>query len=432
MRLNLNVRLLAVLMGWLAVSLLAPVVSAQTNHARAKTNAPAPEGNRFLLIVDTSASMKSSTNDTLQAVDELLQSGASGQMHRGDTLGVWTFNTQLYPGVLPLQTWTPEMKSAIAARTGQFLTQQHYGNQSSFSTALEGTFKIIKMSDIITVFIISNGQSPMQGTPFDDQINALYAENLKEMKHNKKPIVTVLQAKSGQIIKYTVNALPWPVVVPEAPISLKETEVAAKTPPPAETEKPVTPEATKPVPPPPTPATNVAQPKPAPAVAQNATPPAPKPNPTPAAIAPPPAVPVPNPQPTPTPTPPSSPSPAVAQNPSPAPAVPPPNPVPVPVVKSPTAAPAKVAMNNPPPAPASKPAAHTNAPTTATPPSSASTGKPEPRPIAAVLTQPKFLLIGAIALAVLGFALCAMLFLRSRASSGPSLITRTMNVRLKK
>src|SRR6516162_8364209 len=123
MRLNLNVRFFAALFCLVAASLLTPVVSAQTNRAVAKTNAPPPEGNRFLIIVDTSTSMKSYVDDTLQGVDEILQSSAGGQMHRGDTLGVWTFNTQLYPGVLPMQTWSLEAKNTIAARTEQFLKQ---------------------------------------------------------------------------------------------------------------------------------------------------------------------------------------------------------------------------------------------------------------------------------------------------------------------
>jgi hypothetical protein len=416
MRLNLNLKPLAALFCLLAACFLPPRASAQTNHAHAKTNTPAPEGNRFLLIVDTSASMKSSAGDVLQAVDDIIQTSASGQMHRGDTFGVWTFNTQLYPGVLPLQTWSPESKNTIAARTEQFLKQQHYAGQSVLAAALEGMFTVIKNSDIITVFIVSTGQSPMQGTPFDDQINAQYAQNLKEMKRNKKPIVTVLQAKGGKLTTYTVNALPWPVVIPEVPIPIKVAETKPAPKPAATSEA---------APPTPAPATNIAQakpapvvaenakpvtpvPRPAPAVTQNATPPVPVP--VPVATTPPPPAPVPVPVPQPTPKPAAAAPPVVAQN-------PPPNPAPSPVVKPPPA----------PATPAPKPVAHTNAPTVATPPPSAPANKPEAHSILAMLKQPKVLLIGAIALAVVGVGLIAFLFSRARTVAGPSLITRTMS-----
>ena len=171
--------------------------------------------------------MKSGSAEVLRAVDEVIRSSASGQMHPGDTLGVWTFNRELYPGVMPLQDWKPEDKNEIASRTLEFLKKQRYGKESRLDAALDGMFAVIKNSDIITVFIISNGQSPMRGTSFDQQINALYAESIKEMKRGRKPIVTVLQAKRGKIIRYTVNALPWPVVIPEVPIAIKTAEIAA-------------------------------------------------------------------------------------------------------------------------------------------------------------------------------------------------------------
>jgi len=136
----------------LCLALLAPVVLGQTGSAPAKANT-APSGNRFLFIVDTSASMKSSSEEVFQVVDDVIRSSASGQMHPGDTLGVWTFNRELYPGVMPLQTWATEDKNEIALRTLEFLKQQHYGKESKLDEALGGMLAVIKGSDIITVFI---------------------------------------------------------------------------------------------------------------------------------------------------------------------------------------------------------------------------------------------------------------------------------------
>lgn len=420
MRLNLNLKPLAALFCLLAALLLPPGVFAQTNNSPAKAIHEPTSGNRFLFIIDTSAAMKSSAGDMIQAVDDIIQSGASGQLHRGDTLGLWTFNNQLHPGVFPLQTWVPESKNLIAARTKDFLTAQRYSKQSSLPAALDGMFTVIKSSDIITVFIISTGQSPMQGTPFDDQINALYVETTREMKKNRKPIVTVLQAKRGKIIKYTVNALPWPVVIPEVPIPLKvaETEPAPKPAVAPETKPPApTP------PPPPAAATNVAQPKPPPVVAQNTTPPTPTPAPPPphvAATPPPVPVPVPPPQPPPrqvvvqnTPPPPAPPANMTPPHPA-----PPPNPEPAKVAMAPREIPTALA--------APKPAVHTNAPTATLPPET-SAKKPESHSMLAILAEPKVLLIGSIVFALVGMGLMVFLFLRPRATPGPSLITRTMN-----
>ena len=210
---------------FLATSSFAPRLFAQNKPAPAPVAASVPP-NRFLFIVDTSSSMERHARDVQQMLVNLLSSGASGQLHRGDTLGVWTFNVDVYTGNLPLQRWIPEDWWQIATRTTEFLQQQHYGKKSHLDKALADMYEVITNSDIITVFLISSGEAKMQGTPFDVEINAAYKESLKEMKKDRMPIVTVLQAKSGKIIRYTVNALPWPVVVPELPIAIRKVHAA--------------------------------------------------------------------------------------------------------------------------------------------------------------------------------------------------------------
>ena len=58
----------------------------------------ATPANRYLLIVDVSRAMEPRQRSMLKAVQDLLASGMGGQMQAGDTLGVWTYNTNLYAG----------------------------------------------------------------------------------------------------------------------------------------------------------------------------------------------------------------------------------------------------------------------------------------------------------------------------------------------
>ena len=82
--------------------------------------------------------------------------------------------------------------------------------------------KVVTISDLVTVVIISDGMSPIVGTPFDQDINLLYIQNVKDMKRNFKPVITVLQGKGGKFTRqYKVSALPWPIEIPELPIALK-------------------------------------------------------------------------------------------------------------------------------------------------------------------------------------------------------------------
>src|SRR5438874_5507768 len=57
-------------------------------------------GNRFLLVVETSSVMERRIEATLKVVQGLLASGMNGQIHKGDTLGIWTFNDELHAGIV--------------------------------------------------------------------------------------------------------------------------------------------------------------------------------------------------------------------------------------------------------------------------------------------------------------------------------------------
>src|SRR5262245_52374757 len=91
----------------LAVLILVFGVSARAAFAQTsagKTNSP----NRYLFIVDTSFSMHDRAQKVQTIVGNLLMSGMNGEMHRGDSVGLWTFNDRVYTGRLPLQRWSPQ------------------------------------------------------------------------------------------------------------------------------------------------------------------------------------------------------------------------------------------------------------------------------------------------------------------------------------
>lgn len=348
------------LLVFLALFALVPGLRAQDKPVPESAPAPLDSTNRFLFVLDTSAFMRKHTQDAVNVVETILRSSASGQLHNGDTIGVWTFNEDIYTGAMPLETWSADDSEEVALRIAEFIRQQDYGKTSRLDVAMKPVAKVVKMSDIITVFIISSGASPISGTPYDDDINAQYQACLHDMGKKPMPIVTVLQGKHGKFIRYTVNALPWPVVIPELPIPLKLPNAQPEAPAPAVTSVPPAPAAptvaanTAPPPaqppPSPPPATSVPVLPPA-AVAPPAVVPPPEFRP-PASVAltgPPPAIPsqfapsVPGAQSTPPPPPPPAEVPAPAPTPAPVAAS-----APTPVAEPPVAQTASV---TPPPQP---------------------------------------------------------------------------------
>ena len=115
-------RLPHLLTGLLLLAGLTPsALWAQTNVAKA-----APSPRRWLLVVETSKSMQRGADAVLGAVRGMLASDLNGQLEAGDTLGMWTFNEELYAGRLPLQMWSPQARGDIMERTLAFLKAQKY------------------------------------------------------------------------------------------------------------------------------------------------------------------------------------------------------------------------------------------------------------------------------------------------------------------
>jgi hypothetical protein len=208
---NLN-RGLGYYIGLIGGLLLAPAAQSQTNAPRFGTIS-----SRFLLIVETSRPMGHRSDATVKAATSLLYSGFSHQIKQGDTLGVWTYNQQLYTGRMALQRWSTPMQHELVSSTLNFLKTQKYEKQPAFSSVRPALDKVIKDSEFITVILISSGQDEMSGTPFDDKINEFYKNWKADQEKARMPFITVLRAKRGTITGYTAVPVPWQVDIPAWP-----------------------------------------------------------------------------------------------------------------------------------------------------------------------------------------------------------------------
>ena len=193
----------------LLATLMPSQLPAQTNTAKAP-----PSSHRWLLIVETSRSMQRRSDAVLTAVQDLLTSGMVGQLRPGDTLGVWTFNSDLYTGRFPLQTWSPEAQQDIVSGTLAFLKGQKYEKKANFDKVLPVLTRVISDSGLLTVLLVSSGDEKLRGTPYDSQINEYWQKWHDQQQKARMPFVTILRASAGQVAECTVNTPPWPTQLP--------------------------------------------------------------------------------------------------------------------------------------------------------------------------------------------------------------------------
>lgn len=233
--LNLFRRTARILGGFLLLAtalLICPAATAQI---------PASSGlssNRYLIILDTSRTMKPRVHGIVSTLSNLFEGSLAQQLRTGDTLGVWTFNSELVTGELPLQKWTTNQQATIRDQILRFAGSRSYEKKADFGQVQLALERVLQSSEMLTVIVITSAETPIQGTPFNDSINAILEQWQSELRVQQNPIIVVLRGKSGHWAHHSVSPAPFPVELPPLP---KVTVAAVTTPKPAEPTAPKTP-----------------------------------------------------------------------------------------------------------------------------------------------------------------------------------------------
>jgi hypothetical protein len=187
-----------------AVSAADKAATPEKALATSRKTPPLPAGDRFLFVVDTSAGMARLGNASRQAVFDLIESGLNGHMRPGDTYGLWTFNSEPQTGVFPMQVWNTNTLE-LASRAEVFLRDQPYEKRARLAPTVARLNSIIALVQDVTIFIVTDGTTPIKGTPFDEGINAAFKQRLPEVRQVKKPLVTTLIARGGALVHWSVT-----------------------------------------------------------------------------------------------------------------------------------------------------------------------------------------------------------------------------------
>lgn len=199
--------------------------------------------NRYLFLIDTSFSMTRIDTPVRNAVGEMIREGLGGRMKTGDTFGLWTFNEHTHTD-FPLQTWDGDgtHRDVLAILAEMHLKKMHFEKTTRLDRIWPEVADVIQSAGDVTVFLLSDGDAPLQGTPFDAEINAAWEKIARDQHRARKPIVTTLVAREGKIVRWAINsptelfvmpAIPTPKIALIPPVKIeKPAPVAVVTPPP--------------------------------------------------------------------------------------------------------------------------------------------------------------------------------------------------------
>lgn len=203
--------------------------------------------NRYLFIFDTSSAMKKRLLSVTNEIDDLFVSSMHGQFQDGDTIGVWMFSRDLRTGELPLQRWMPGMASQIAGNINSALIKQSFSKNTRFSVLEPYLDEVVRHSQRLTVLIFTDGEGEFKGSPYDDDINAVFKQKAAAQKEAQRPFILVFRSQNGQFIGATIGIPPGSLnmpAFPPLPVPLETSEQSSPLP----TNQPSAPKVPVPVP----------------------------------------------------------------------------------------------------------------------------------------------------------------------------------------
>lgn len=203
--------------------------------------AQAADGQRWLLIFNTSSAMKKRLPATEAEIGRLLLDSAGGKMQKGDSIGVWMFDEKLRTGQYPLTFWQPTMAAGFTTNLVAFVRQQKYSSDTEFDSLQPMINRVIADSERLTILIFCDGTDQVRWTPYDDGINSTLEQTAAERKKNQQPAVILLRTQMGKYVGATVNFPPSPLNFPAFPPLPRELKPAATNPPAVVTVAPVKP-----------------------------------------------------------------------------------------------------------------------------------------------------------------------------------------------
>jgi hypothetical protein len=179
--------------------------------------APLTPDCRYLFIVDTSLSMTRLQENIAASVSRVITSGLDGQMAPGEVFTIWTFNEDVQQHEFPLTSWTPNRGTAMGERVSEFLRSRRFRREADMRALINGIYQAKRFCPRLAVFLITNGEQVLVGTPFDRQINVIYGRRFEELRGARVPFITTLICQNGEIVGWNNSAANEPLDVPNGP-----------------------------------------------------------------------------------------------------------------------------------------------------------------------------------------------------------------------
>jgi len=163
---------------------------------------PRPQHN-FLFIVDSSISMEQRKPAAIKLVRDVIASRFDGQIEAGDSIDIWTYDTENNLRGFPPQIWQPGDAQRISDAATQYLQDYRFKGKSEFANVANDLAILVPQTKSLLMVIITDGEQPFSGIHLDLEINGYLAKKGKLNPAGTDPLLISLAAINGGIRTWT-------------------------------------------------------------------------------------------------------------------------------------------------------------------------------------------------------------------------------------
>ena len=163
---------------------------------------PRPQHN-FLFIVDSSVSMEQRKPAAIKLVRDVIASRFDGQIEAGDSIDIWTYDTENNLRGFPPQIWQPRDAQHINDAATQYLQNYRFKGKSEFANVANDLAILVPQTKSLLIVIITDGEQPFTGIHLDLEINGYLAKKGKLNTAGTDPLLVSIAAINGALRTWT-------------------------------------------------------------------------------------------------------------------------------------------------------------------------------------------------------------------------------------
>ena len=163
---------------------------------------PRPQHN-FLFIVDSSTSMEQRKPAAIKLVGDVIASRFDGQIEAGDSIDIWTYDTENNLRGFPPQIWQPADAQRISDAATQYLQKYRFKGKSEFANVANDLAILVPQTKSLLIVIITDGEQPFSGIHLDLEINGYLAKKGKLNPAGADPLLVSIAAINGGLRTWT-------------------------------------------------------------------------------------------------------------------------------------------------------------------------------------------------------------------------------------